>query len=196
MDLKRGLSPAQLSAMAGPVYPILFAHADWPDDPVYAHTGKGTITWGGQDWVGVGQLGGVEVPAEASGTVATAEAILSLAGVPADLDGRADDVIRGRDVDLYLGFLTRRPDDSPELVGTPVDLFAGTMDGLDLAAAADGGRVLHSARVTVATGPGARSMASISHSDEDQRRLYPDDTAGRVVILAWALAQRMTWPET
>ena len=196
MDLTRGLSAPQLAALAGPVFPVLFVHADWPDDPVYAHTGTGTISWGGHDWLGVGALGGVDVPSEGMGSVATAEAILSLAGVPVDLDGRVDDIIRGRAVQMYLGFMTGRPDATTTLIGTPVDLFAGTMDGLDLDASVSGTDVEHQARVTVATGPGARSMASISHSDEDQRRLYPTDSAGRLVILSWAKAQKLTWPQT
>lgn len=196
MDLKRGLSAPQLAALAGPLYPVLFAYVDWPDEPVWAHSATGTISWGGHDWLGVGSFGGVEVPPEASAGVATSEAVLSLMGVPADLDGRTDDLIRGRDVELHLGFLSGRPGEGEVLIGDPIGLFAGTMDGLDIAASLQGSTVLHECRVTVATGPGARSMASINHSDEDQRRLHPGDTAGRLIILALAKAQKMTWPQS
>lgn len=203
MELKRGVSPAMLAALSEPSYPILFAHLDWPGDPVWAHTGVGTITWGGQAWNGVGTLGNIEIPEEAPG-VAAVEAVLSLAGVPADLDGYADDPIRNRTVEIYIGTVAGRPGghDGKQisgpgntLIGTPVELFSGTMDGLLLNASDDGGEIVHDAQVMVATGVEARSMASIHHSDEDQRRSYPSDTAGRLVIMAFANAQRLTWPE-
>lgn len=205
MDLKRGLSFAMLDAIAQPFHPVLLGHVDWPDAPVFAHTGVGPIAFAGREWRGVGPYGAVDVPAEPLGGVVASEASLSLIGVPADLDGLADDVIRGRDVSLFLGVVAGRPGGvdgaqtsgpGNSLLGDPISLFAGTMDGLDLTATAQDGAVLHEARVAVATGPSARAMAAISHSDEDQRRRYPDDSAGRLVILAYARAQKLTWPAT
>lgn len=196
MDLRRGLTADQLAALAGPIYPVLFAFADWPDDPVHAHSAVGTITWGGHDWIGIGPLGGVSIAAEEAGGIVPAQAVLTLIGAPADLDGRADDAIRGRVVRLYIGLLTGRPGDSTTLIGDPVDLFAGHMDVLDLAAESAETGVSHTAAVTVVTGPSARSRATIYHSDEDQRASYPGDTAGLLVALAWARAQKLTWPET
>jgi len=178
-------------------YPVLFAHLDWPGAPVWVHTSVGEIVWGDQTWVGVGHLGGFEIPAEALGGVVASEAVLSLVGVPADLDGYADDLIRGRNVDIYIGALMGRPGEvgGNILTGDPVRLFAGTMDGLDIDASATSNGVDHQARVTVTTGPSARSMATAFHSDEDQRAKFPGDTAGRHLILAVAKAQRLTWPE-
>ena len=204
MDLKRGLSEDFKAAISGPFHPILFAHVDWPAAPVFAHTGVGQITVAGHDWVGVGPLGGVDVPAEMMGGVVTTEAVLSLVGVPADLDGLADDAIRSRDVDLFIGVVVGRPGGSDgkqtsgagnTLRGVPVSIFAGTMDGLGLFAARQGDTIVHEAQLQVATGPGARSMASVSHSDEDQRRHYPGDTAGRLIIMSYAYAQKLMWPE-
>lgn len=204
MDLKRGVHPALLASLAQGGHPVLFGYLDWPGAPVRAHSGVGAITWGGHVWNGVGTLGNIDIPAEA-GEIAAVEAVLSLAGVPADLDGYADDAIRGRTVALYLGGVAGRPggDDGKQttgpgstLIGTPVSLFSGTMDGLTLTASATDEGVDHEAQVAVATGVEARSMASIYHTDEDQRRTYPTDTAGRLVILAYAKAQKLTWPET
>lgn len=203
MILRRGIAPEMLGALAGPSYPVLFAYLDWPGGEVRAHSGVGTITWGGQDWTGVGTVGQVEVPEEAPG-VAAHEAVLSLAGVPADLDGYADDQIRNRTVGLWIGILAGRPGghdgaqaagSGSTLIGTPVELFAGTMDGLSMTDSASDEGVEHQVQVMVATGIEARSGASIRHSDEDQRRAYPSDTAGRLVIMAIANSQRMTWPE-
>lgn len=196
VDLRRGLSPAQLAALDDVIHPVLLAFVDWPDDPVYAHSGVGTITWAGHDFLGVGDMAGFDLPSEAADGVTASEAILSLIGAPADLNGRLDDAIRGRAVDLWIGFLTDRPDRSSTLIGEPLSLFSGTLDGLDLTSTVDQGALSHEARLAIATGPGARSMASISHSDEDQRRRHPEDTAGRLVILSWARAQKLTWPES
>ena len=203
MDLIRGVDPAMLAALSGPSHPVLFAHLDWPGDPVWAHSGVGQITWGGRTWTGVGVLGHIELPEESPG-VAAVEAILSLAGVPADLDGFADDPIRNRVVTIHIGLVSGRPGGhdgqqasgpGSTLIGTPVELFSGTMDGLTLGATDQGGEIVHDAQVSVATGAEARSSASIYHSDEDQRRAWPSDTAGRLVILAFTNAQCFTWPE-
>lgn len=204
MELKRGVSPSTLAALQGPVFPILMVHLDWPDAPVWVHSGVGPIIWGGVTWTGMGPVGSMSVPAEAVGGVVSVEAILSLVGVPADLDGLADDRIRGRAVEVYIAIVQGRPGghDGKQptgpgntLVGDPVSLFSGTMDGLDLDAQEADDGVEHTASVTVTTGPSARSMATVYHSDEDQRRRYPSDTAGRLVIMALANAEKLRWPE-
>lgn len=203
MELRRGVGAALLSALSQGGYPVLFGHLDWPGAPVRAHTGVGQIEWGGEIWHGVGTMGNVELPEEAS-EIAAVEALLSLAGVPADLDGYADDVIRGRVAEIYIGAVAGRPGGSDgqqatglgsTLIGTPVRLFSGIMDALTLSTSRSDDGVEHSAQVTAATGQEARSGATIYHCDEDQRRVYPTDTAGRLVILAYAKAQKTAWPE-
>lgn len=185
-------------------YPLLFAWLDWPDAPVWAHSGVGPIYWGGKTWQGVGTVGNVQIPEEGA-EIAAVEAILSLAGVAADLDGYADDTIRNRSMTLHLGFVEGRPGGQSgketfglgnTLADEPEQLFSGIMDMLTLTASGTDEGVEHEAQVTVLTGQEARSMASISHSDEDQRRRFPTDTAGRHTIMAYARAQRLYWPET
>lgn len=204
MELKRGVDADVLTALEEPAFPILMVHLDWPDAPAWAHTGVGVIEWDGNDWLGVGPVGGISIPAEAVGGVVSAEAVLSLVGVPADLDGMSDDAIRGRSVDVYIAFVEGRPGGASgaetagpgnTLIGDPVALFSGTMGGLDLDAKDTGSGVEHTAAVPVDTGPSARSMATVYHSDEDQKRQHPTDTAGRLVIMAMANAEKLRWPE-
>ena len=204
MELRRVVDPATLSAFRQGSYPVLFAWLDWPDAPVWAHTGVGQITWGGQTWTGVGTVGNVQIPEEGA-EIAAVEAILSLAGVAADLDGYADDTIRNRSMTLHIGAVLGRPGGhdgkqttglGSKLAGEPTQLFSGIMDMLTLTASGTDEGVTHETQVSVLTGQEARSSASLSHSDEDQRRKYPADTAGRHTILAYAKAQRLTWPET
>lgn len=201
--MRRGVDPVLLSSLERGGYPIVLVHLDWPGVAAYGHSGVGDVVWNGHVWHGVGPAASIDIPAEAA-EIAAAEAVLSLAGVRADLDGYANDVIRNRAVAVYLGAVAGRPggDDGSEvsgpgstLVGVPTLLFSGTMDGLTLIDAAEDGGVRHDVRLSIATGQEARSMASIYHSDEDQRRTYPGDTAGRLVILAYARAQKFTWPE-
>lgn len=197
MDLIRGVDPLMQAAMAGAFYPVCLAYLDWPDAPVRAHSGVDTIAWDGHDWIGVGTLGNIDIPPEAAG-VAAVEAMLSLAGLSADIESYADDAIRNRTVELYFGALAARPGDpgGDQLKGNPVSLFMGTMDGLSIIASRGDKGVTNEAQVSVATGPSARSAATIYHTDEDQKSRYPLDTAGRLVILAYAKAQKLTWPET
>lgn len=204
MELRRGVDPALLAALSRGGYPVLFAWLDWPDAPVWAHTGVGPITWGGKTWQGVGTVGNIQLPEEGA-EIAAVEAILSLAGVPADLDGYADDTIRNRSMTLHIGAVQGRPGGhdgkrttgpGSTLVGQPTQLFSGILDILTLTASATDEGVEHEAQVSVLTGQEARSMASLSHSDEDLRRKHPADTAGRHTIMAFARAQKLTWPET
>jgi hypothetical protein len=197
MDLIRGVDPLMQAAMAGPFFPICLAYLDWPGAPVYAHSGVGTITWDGHDWIGVGTLGNIDIPPETAG-VAAVDAMLSLAGLSEEIEMYVDDPIRNRTVELYLGVVAARPGEpgGNQLRGDPVSLFGGTMDGLSLIASQGEKGVTTEAQVNVATGPSARSSATIYHTDENQKSRHPLDTAGRLVILAYARAQKLTWPET
>lgn len=195
--LTRALPGAMVSAMAGTFYPVLFVYLDWPGGAVRVHSGVGDISWGGYTWRGVGGFGAVTVPDEAGSMVAT-EAALSLVAPASELDGYLDDVIRNRSGEVYLGFLAGRPGSAGGttlLWATPITLFLGAMDGLTMSIQPKGAKgYATEAHVTLRTGPGARSEATIYHTDADQRRRYPADTAGRLVVLALASAQKLMWP--
>lgn len=198
MILLRGIPVPMLAAMDQTSYPVLFAFIDWPSAPARVHSGIGIITWGGHDWQGVGNLGNVEIPGEYIG-VSADEATFSLAGVSADLDGYADDAIRGRLTTLHYGCLTDRPGgyngkQTDTLVSDPVLLFTGLMDAMAITDTATETGIRHELKLQVATGVEARAGATIFHSDGDQRRHFPFDTAGRLVILAYAKAQKLRWP--
>lgn len=192
MDLKRDVGPSLLRSLATGCQPIILAYLDWPGAPVYAHTGYQSIQWNGHTWRGVGDLASISLPPESAGQAAN-EATLELVGSSPTLDGYADDNIRNRSVELYLGAFPLGGGDS--MVGTPSLLFSGTMDLLTLVDEASGGVVSSIAQLTVMTGVEARSKVTAYHSDEDQRYKYPGDTAGRHTILAFAKAQKFQWPE-
>lgn len=186
--LTRGIPSAMLTALADTCYPVVFVYLDWPGGAVRAHSSGGTIVWGGHSWTGVGRFGSITLPGEFGGMV-NAEAELQLIADPVTLDDYTDDVIRNRDGEVFFGLLTGR--ESGVLVSDPVSVFAGQMDVMVVEATAEG----HAATLSLITGPGARSDAAVFHSDQDQARKYPGDTAGRLVALAVATAQKTTWPE-
>lgn len=198
MDLTRGVPPAMMTALAGVFHPVVLVYLDWPGAPVRAHTGAGVISWGGYDWQGVGPFGGISVPAEIGGSMVATEAELLLLADPSTLADYADDAIRNRDAEILFGCTTGRPRDTggTTLVSDPVSIFRGMMDALMFEVRREGDNVAHQAAVTLITGQSARAPAAVYHSNEDQSRKYPGDTAGRHLVLAMARAQKFTWPES
>lgn len=198
VSLTRGVPAPMLAAMAGTFYPVAFVYLDWPGATLRAHTGVGAITWGGQSWAGVGPMGSISIPAESGGSMVATEAALSLVADPMELDSYADDVIRNLAGEIYLGVVSARPGQpgGTTLVSDPVTIFSGLMDALVIEVEPTDTGVNHRATVTLITGPGARSDAAVYHSDQDQGRKYPGDTAGRHLVLAYAKAQKLTWPES
>lgn len=196
--LSRGLPVALLSALSAPVFhPVIFVWLDWPVAPVRAHSATGALHWGGQLWQGLGGVGGISLPGEDLGGIATAEAEVTLVAGPEAFDAYLDDRIRNRAASIWIGCLDARPGaPGAALVSEPVAAFHGTMDRLALALRPTEGGVQSEVTVGLATGPGARSRASAYHSDESQRRAYPDDTAGRLPIAMLARRAAMTFPES
>ena len=196
--LRRGVPPEMLAAMQGTFYPVLFVHLDWPGDPVRAHSGVGVISWGGYDWTGVGDFGDVAIPDEAAGSMVATTATVSLVASPEDFDAFLDDQIRNRAGSIAMGVVAARPGDpgGNDLVAAPVPVFFGTMDGMAMTVDPTENGVQSTMTITLSTGPGARSAATIAHSDADQSAKYPGDTAGRLVALSYARAQKYTWPES
>jgi len=195
MDLMRSLDPALAAALSGASFnPIVLVYLDWPGGAVRAHSGAGSITWGGQSWAGVGKFGDVSVPDESASGVPM-EFALSIVCDLAELADYADAVIRQRVGSIYLG-ATTTPGGNV-LIGDPVDIASGTMDTSVLMISVDRGVApvtLYRLTVGMSTGPGYRTAAGIAHSHEDQSRAYPGDTAGKMLVLATARAEKTLWP--
>lgn len=196
MDLIRGTPAALLAAIAGPYFhPVILAEIDWPGAPLYAHSGRGDITWGGRTWMGVGEFGSVDVPEEVMTAIPSVFSMAIVSGYD-EIEPYTDTVIRGRAGRVLLG-ATSTPGGN-DLIGV-VEVVAGTADGLAMQVQLEDEdgvtRTYYKITVTMTTGPSMRSAAAIAHSDEDQRRAFPGDTAGRHLILAEANAQKTLWPE-
>ena len=194
MGLMRGAGPTLLAALSQPsFYPAALVWIDWPVDPFRAHSGVGTLTWDGVDWSGVGKLSAAWMcrkkvrpwcrAARRSPSWVCRRTCSTCWTAP----------IRNRMGRIWSGAVTTRGGTS--LIGEPVETFAGYMDASRLTVEVDEDTIMHGIQIELGTGPGARELASINHSAEDQARAYPGDTAGRHCIYNRARVETMQWPE-
>ena len=114
---------------------VTFAELHFPSGTVYVHNSIGTYTWGGIDWLGVGdfgEIGQVEEGVEISPYKIT----LSLSGLDPDISGAAltEDYYL-QPVKVYLGVL----DASDDLIADPTVIWEGSMDQMIVSVGADGG---------------------------------------------------------
>lgn len=189
----RAIDTDTLAAItAGNFCPVVMVYLDWPDGAIRVHTGVGTISFGGNDWLGIGQFGRLTSPDETSG-LAQSSASMALVGAPDEIDAYLDAPIRNRAGEIWFGVTTERAGNV--LIGEPFRVFAGYMDAMRDTIEADGGDIVRVLVLDVVNGPSQRLSASLFHTDEDQRQRHPDDTAGRLVINSEAHAQVLTWPQ-
>lgn len=198
-QLKRAdVTPGFLQAIAGPFHPVVMVYVDWPGDPVWAHSGIGTIQWDGASWHGVMPFGRVDLPEEMGG-MASSRAALTLVGLAPDALEPVQQVhVRNRPGRVLVGAV-----DAPAgrfLVAPPVELFAGYVDAgrftIEEVGAGDQPDLRHGIRLDLGVGPSARAGGSVYHSAEDQATAHPGDTAGRHLIRIEAILEGQTWPST
>jgi len=109
---------------------IYFAELDFSGGFVRVHTALGTITWGGNDWLGVGTLGTVST-VEESAELSNKTLTYTLTGVPNDMIAIVlGQNYQGRSAKLYIGFFDP---DTGALVADPELLSTGQMNvsGID-----------------------------------------------------------------
>lgn len=124
------LTAAAITASsAGSGYSVAVAvDMDFSSGHVRLHTGAGTITWDGKQFLGVGRFGGISVISESAELRAdTVE--FRLSGIPSEYVSTAlNENYKHRDVTAYLMFL----DSTGALVADPVTLWSGRMDTMPI----------------------------------------------------------------
>lgn len=195
MALTRGVDPTMLAAIsAGAFHPVLMIYLDWPDAPVRMHSNPGMITFGGYNFTGIGHFASVEMPDEGRDLV-PGEALMRLVAKTGDAFAYLYDTIHNRAGIVWLGVTTERA--GTQLIGTPCEIFSGYMIGRPKLREVDGegARIVERVlEVRIGAGPGARAVASLYHSPEDQAAAYPGDTAGRHLVRGPAEARTLRWP--
>lgn len=134
--MSRGFSSAINTALqSSTVRLVTFADLDFASGNLYVHDGLGTYNWGGNDWLGVGDFGGIS-SVEEGAEVSPYSLNLTLSGLDAGLVATAlDENYFMRDVKVYLGLL----DENDALIDTPTQIWAGFMDVMSVTAGASGG---------------------------------------------------------
>ena len=131
MSLGHGFDSADVTAAeSADVSPITFLKLEYDSGTLYLHDGVGTYTWadpvdGSQDWLGVGEFGGIS-GIEESSILSSFEIELVLSGIDADqMDEVLNQDFLDREITIYVGTLNRQ---TGALNGTPSQQWHGTCD--------------------------------------------------------------------
>lgn len=123
--MSRGLHSSTATALEQPVvYALNLVYMNFPGGALRLHTGYGTISFGGNDFTGAGNLGQISEIEETT-DLRAAGISLALSGVPSELLSKVlSENIRNRDIKIW--FCTC--DDQMQIVGTAILVFDGKMD--------------------------------------------------------------------
>lgn len=168
--MSRGLSSLNATAASQRhVRPITFLELQFASGTLRLHNGVGTYTWGGQTWIGVGNLGTMS-DVEETDELSAYRVSYQLSGInSAILTEALGEQIYERLVIRYEGFI----DDNGALVDTPHELRRDFMDTMEIARGGDMDTItLHceSEHIRDTRAPGGM------FSDEDQQVLFSGDT--------------------
>jgi len=134
--MSRGFPSDVLTALSSDhVALVTFAKLEFPSGTLYLHNSIGTYTWGGNDWLGTGDLGEIS-QIEEGAQISPYKLTLTLSGLDATISGAAltEDYYL-QPVTVYLGALN--PDD--DLIADPTVVWEGAMDQMEISVGAEGG---------------------------------------------------------
>ncbi len=137
--MSRGFPSAVLTALSSDhVALVTFAKLEFPSGTLYLHNSIGTYTWGGNDWLGTGDLGEIS-QLEEGAEISPYKISLSLSGLDATISGAAltEDYYL-QPVTVYLGVLNA----NDVLIADPTIVWEGAMDQMELSVGAAGGDVI------------------------------------------------------
>lgn len=148
--------------------PAFFVQATFASSTVYLWTGRGSVTWNGQTWLGVGSMGSISNIEEGSDVQARG-IVLTMSGIDPTLLGDVmTEMQQGLPVTVYFALF----DATPSLILNPVIAFQGRMDQptLDVSGETATIQIACESRLMDLNTPAERR-----YTNEDQQRDYPDD---------------------
>jgi hypothetical protein len=183
--MSRGLEAAAETAIEQSVVaPVLFADLDFPSGHVRVHSGVGTITWGGYDWLGVGTFGDISGLTE-SAELERKTVTYTLRGVPNDLISVVlGENYQGRTDRVYIAFFNTT---TYQMVADPHLLHSGLMDVT---------AIKESSTCTITVTSESR-IASWSrpvvrrYTDAEQQRRFPGDKG--LEFISQAAQKEIVW---
>jgi len=126
----RDIDPGTLSASQQDlILPVLLAKLEFDSGDVLAHTSLGSIDFGGDTYLGIGQFGGVSSAGEPS-DLSRSNLSLTLSNIPGTMGALVlNEYYQGRRATLFLGYLDQT---TRHLVGDPAIVYRGRMDTADI----------------------------------------------------------------
>lgn len=180
----RSLSAGMTSAIAAEVFrPVLLVRLDFSGGVVAANSGVSSLTYNGDTYLGVGNLGSIDAVQEGS-DVRAYGLTMQLSGIPSALISIAlGEHYQGRDAKVYLGGL----DASHALVGNPVLIFNGRIDHMNIEVG-DSATIQLSAESRLADWERPRTRR---YNHVDQTAEYPSDNGFEFVDQA--VSKEIIW---
>lgn len=166
--MSREISSLTLAAgKADVARPVILVRLDFLSGTVRATSAPFDVTHDGETYTGVGNLGAMSAVPEGAELQSYAVE-LTLSGIPPELVSMAlADKYQGREARLYLALL----DEEYRVTGTPLLIFRGQMDTLDIELGKTATLTLTvQSRMADWERPRLRR-----YTHEDQRALYPED---------------------
>ena len=137
--MSRGFPSDVLTALSSDhVALVTFAKLEFPSGTLHLHNSIGTYTWGGNDWLGTGDLGEIS-QLEEGAQISPYKITLSLSGLDATISGAAltEDYYL-QPVTVYIGVLNA----NDVLIADPTIVWEGAMDQMELSVGAADGDVI------------------------------------------------------
>lgn len=126
--MKSTTSAQDAALQASNVPMAVFVDLDFASGHLYVCNAAYSITWGGHTWLGAAGIGAIEEISETSSTQPTGIR-MTLSGVdPAKISIALAEAYQGRACTVYYALL----DSSYQVIDTPVTVFRGRMDVMDV----------------------------------------------------------------
>lgn len=169
----RDLTTAFKTAVAaGEVRVGMLCELDYPTTPLRAWTGIGDLVWDSKTWQGTGDFGTISAIQEKAGPTA-GNVTLTVSGVPASLRAIAlANTNSSRTARVWLAVFAEDEAGLWSVISDPWKAFQGKTDIHTLGA----GQITVNVETALAR---VRMSRIYRYTDQDQRRHFPNDTAGR-----------------
>jgi hypothetical protein len=119
----------QAAAEAATIHPVLFVKLEFDSGDVLVHSELGDLSFGGDTYTGIGQLGSIGTAEEVSDLSRTPIS-LTLSGIPLSLHSALlNEYYQGRRGTVYLGYLDLT---TRQLVADPTIIYRGRIDTDDI----------------------------------------------------------------